>query len=135
MLYEFAYSVAANTAKADADEYHLQLTTGIVYRVEVQFPNGCAGLTHCQLEHDGASFIPTNPSGSLASDGHAINIDEEYELTEGRTIITAILWNDDDTFYHTIYIRINILRGEAAIWFLKILRGIEKMLKLVGINV
>ena len=49
MLYVLALTIPANTAEATPYEEDLKLTDGVITRVEVEFPAGCAGLAHSCL--------------------------------------------------------------------------------------
>ena len=135
MFYEFAITVAKDTAQSSPKKQDLHLAKGIIHRIELQFPIGCAGLAHVRLRHHSFGQLPTNPSGSFASDGYPIPIDENLEFFSEPYIIKAILWNDDDTYAHTITIRVGILESKTALFFMSVLKGLSKMLKLMGIKV
>ena len=135
MFYAWAIAVPKNTAESAPVEQVMKLTQGVVTRVEVQFPDGCDGLAHCRILQGGHQLWPTLPSTSLVSSGYTIVIDENHELTGEPFEFKAQCWNLDDTFPHTLYVRVGILRGQAAVWILKIFQGLEKFLKLVGIKV
>lgn len=134
MYYEFAVAVPANTTSGAPVTQVMKLTKGVVTRVEVQFPDGCAGLAHCRILHQESQKWPTPPSTSLTSAGHAIVIDENFELSDEPYQLKAVCWNEDDTYSHTLYIRVGVLRGEVAIMILKVFQGLEKMLRLMGIR-
>lgn len=135
MFYEFAITVPANTTESSPKKEDLHLTKGIIHRIEIQFPIGCMGLAHCRLQHHSFGTLPTNPSGSFATDGYTIPIDENLEFFAAHYKIKAICWNDDDTYPHTITIRFGILESKTAIFFMSILKGLAKMLRLMGIKV
>jgi hypothetical protein len=135
MFYEFAITVPANTASSAPKEEDLKVTNGIIHRIEVQFPIGTRALTHCRLEHHSFSELPTNPSGDFATDGYTIPIDEYLEFFSAPFVIKAVCWNDDDTYPHTLTIRIGILESKRVIMFMNILKGLTKFLQLVGIKV
>ena len=134
MFYDFAITVPKDTTELAPVTQVMKLTKGVVTRVEVQFPNGCAGLAHCKLLHEESQKWPTPPSTSFASDGHAIVIDENFELNTEPFSLKAVCWNEDDTFSHTLYVRVGVLRCEIAIMILKVFQGLEKMLRLMGIK-
>lgn len=134
MFYEFAIAVPANTTAAAPVEQEIRITQGVVTRVEVQFPNGCAGLAHCKILHQESQKWPTPPSTSFASDGYTIAVDENFEVDTEPYLLKALCWNLDDTFDHTIYVRVGVLRGQVAKMILKVFQGLEKFLSLVGIK-
>jgi hypothetical protein len=134
VFYDFAITVPKERTEASPVTQVMKLTQGVITRVEVQFPNGCAGLAHCKILHEESQKWPTPPSTSMASDGHAIVIDENFGLDTEPYQLKAVCWNDDDTYSHTIYVRVGVLRGEIAVMILKVFQGLEKMLKLMGVK-
>lgn len=135
MYYEFAITVSANTAESSPVEQYLKLTHGLIHHIEIQFPIGCAGLAHCQLLSPNFGSLPTNPSGDFSSDGYTIPIDENLEFFAEPYIIKARLWNDDETYPHTITIRVGMFESKTALWIISLFKGLAKMLKLMGIKV
>ncbi len=134
MYYEFAITIPANTAETSPVYQDMRLTEGIITHIEVQFPNGCAGLAHCRLLHWAAQKWPTLPANNFASDGHAIMLDENFELSTEPYELRVLCWNDDDTFDHTIYVRVGVLRGPGAVFINRLFQGLAKMLALMGIK-
>lgn len=135
MYYDFAITVPANTTESSPKTESLKLTHGIIHRIEIQFPIGTRALAHCRLQHHSFGQLPTNLSGNFASDGFTIPIDENLEFFAAPYSIKAILWNDDDTYPHTITIRIGILESKTALFFMSVMKGLSKMLKLMGVKV
>ena len=134
MYYEVAVSVPANTPATSPVEEVLELTAGVIVGLEVQFPAGCAGLVHCKVLHWERQVWPTPPSTSLASDGHALVVPENYELSTPPHRIRIVAWNLDDTFPHTLYVRVSLLRGPGAVLINRVFTGLEKFLRLVGVR-
>lgn len=134
MFYEWAVAVPANTTESSPVTQVMKLTLGVITRVEVQFPHGCNGLAHCKILHEESQKWPTPPSTSMASSGHAIQIDENFDLDTEPYSLKAICWNEDNTYQHTIYVRVGVLRGQFAVTIFKVFEGLEKMLKLIGVT-
>ena len=109
MYYDVSFTIPANTAKASPEDLEVKLTHGVVHRVEIGFPSGCAGLAHLQIRRGGHQVWPTNPQGSFNTDDYTIPIDDYYELFEEPYILTLVGWNLDDTYDHTLEIRFGIL--------------------------
>ncbi len=112
MFYDFAIKVETTDTEASPKEQVLKLTYGVIHRVEVQFPIGTQALTHCKLFHEEHQLFPTNPDGDFASDGYVIPIDDHFELHTEPYSLKAKCWNEDDTYAHTITIRVGILPEE-----------------------
>lgn len=134
MFYDFTLTVPANTAKSAPASETMKLTTGIIHRVEIQFPSGCLGAVHVYLEHEGHQFLPSNPDGSFASDGYTIPIDEHYEIKSGLTDMWVRGWSDAEDYDHTITVRVGILPLETVSPFVGIIGALRKFLKLVGVG-
>lgn len=109
MYYDVSFTIPANTAQASPTRQDVKLTRGIIHRVEIGFPGGCAGLAHLQIKRSVHQVWPTNPQGSFNTDGYVIPINEFYELFTEPYILTLVGWNLDDTYPHTLEVRFGIL--------------------------
>jgi hypothetical protein len=134
MLYVHALTIPANTAVGDPVTYDLKLTHGILHRVEVEFPPLCAGLAHLVVERFGSQLWPTNPDGDLASDGYTIAWDEDYELTEAPYSIKLRGWNEDDTYPHTITLRVALASVSPMDALTEMRYILRRLASLVGIK-
>ena len=112
MYYDVSFTIPANTAKIAPEEQHVKLTHGVIHRVEIGFPSGCAGLAHLQIYEGGHQVWPANRQGSFNTDDYTIPIDDHYELFEEPYILTLVGWNLDDTYDHTLEVRFGILPPE-----------------------
>lgn len=108
-FYSFAITVPANTAQTAPVELEAPLSPGMIHRVEIQFPRGCAGLAHAQVFRAAHQIWPTNLDEDLASDGFIIAWDDRYELAESPYSLILRAWNLDDTYQHIITFRFAIL--------------------------
>jgi hypothetical protein len=114
VLYVLALTIPANTAEAAPHEEDLKLTDGVITRVEVEFPAGCAGLAHSSARQAIHQVFPTNPDGDLCSDNHVIAWNDYEDLDTDPRVLTIGGWNDDDTYPHTITWRIELTPREIA---------------------
>jgi len=135
MFYDFAITVPKETTESAPVTEELKLTHGVIHRIEVEFPIGTLALAHCRLLHWEHQAWPTNPPGSFATDGYTIGIDENFELDTAPYTLKAVCWNDDDTYAHTITIRVGVMESETAIFIIKALKALVKFLQMVGIKV
>jgi hypothetical protein len=115
MQYDFAITIPPNTPANAPQETGLQLTAGIVHSVWIVFPPGCAGLAHVQIKQPEATFLPSNPEGSFAGDSCVIPIVEYKPLIQGGDMLKAFCWNLDDTYPHTVTIRLGVLLEEQLV--------------------
>jgi len=115
MQYDFAITIPANTPAESPLETELQLTAGVLHAVWIEFPPGCAGLAHVQIRQPEATFLPSNPDGSFAGDSCVIPIMEYKPLISGLDLLKCFAWNLDDTYPHTVTIRIGVLLEEQLV--------------------
>lgn len=109
MFYDFSFTIPANTPQKTPEQLRVKLTNGIIHRVEVAFPAGCAGLVYTTINEGLHQHWPTNPDGTFNSDNFTIAFNEFLELTRRPYILTLVGWNLDDTYGHTLEIRIGVL--------------------------
>jgi len=61
----------------------LRIARGIITKIEVQFPSGCAGTTHVQICHGLHQIFPKNPDGDIASLGEGPDYSPDTLLRYG----------------------------------------------------
>lgn len=115
MDYAFELTAPANTTKETPVTKELKLTEGVIKQVIVFHPWGCAGLAHAIIREGLHQLYPSNPDGSYHSDGIPAEFPDNYYLHE-PALLTLKAWNLDDTYPHTVYVRITIIREELSDW-------------------
>jgi len=113
VFYDFSFTIPANTTKKAPHEQEVYLPPGVIHRIEVGFPTGCAGLAHFIIRHGLNQLWPTNANGSFNFDGYTIVINEFYVIKTEPFILTLVGWNLDDSFPHTLEIRFGVLPLET----------------------
>ncbi len=78
------------------------LPSGVITWVGVQFPTGCGGLVHARILRAGHQVWPTNLDEDIASDGFIVSWREQYDMTQPPHAFRLEVWNDDDTYQHTV---------------------------------
>ena len=109
MYYDYNIQVPSNTPESDPLTQMCHITHGVIHRVEVDFPYGCAGLVHLQILQSLHQLWPTNPEGSFNADDFVIGFNDHVEITDAPYVVTLQAWNLDDTFDHTLQVRLGIL--------------------------
>jgi hypothetical protein len=79
----------------------------------VIFPTGCACLAHVRVFRSAHQLWPSNLDGSFASDGEFLDFDEDYPVLDFPFELLFAGWNDDDTYPHTITLRLGITQPAA----------------------
>lgn len=128
MLFAHTLAIPANTAEASPVSEKLRLDHGVITRVEVEFPAGCAGLVYVHIDRALHQVWPTNPGGSLRTDGRAIIWADYQELFSEPMELDLVGWNLDDTYQHEILFRFELTprviaeRGVETVSFVSKLR-------------
>ena len=104
MYYQKALVVPAQTSQQDPVVATLLLTRGVIDRILVGFPPGCAGLCHLQIFDKGWQILPWTLGESLAWDNYVYDLPQGYPLLAEPFEVTLEAWNDDDTFDHTLFV-------------------------------
>lgn len=115
MFYSFSLPIPANTPESVPTELECNLTWGVITKVVVRFPPGCAGLAKVKILHRRHQVWPTNIGDWFYGDAEEIPWQEHYELLEMPAIFTLLGYNDDDTWEHTPIIRFEILHPLIAL--------------------
>jgi hypothetical protein len=116
MIFVFPITTVANTLEASKQKTILQLPRGHITGMQVHFPSGHIGLTHIQLARGLHQLFPTNPEANFSSSGEAIVWKEDIKLDTPPYQLEAYTWNLDDTYDHTITVRVEmeLLSGEIS---------------------
>lgn len=114
MFYSFDLPIPANKPKTDPAELEVNLTWGVITRVEIRFPPRCVGLARTKILEHRHQLWPTNVGAWFYGNDETIKWDEYHELYNMPAIFTLLGYNDDDTFPHTPIIRFEILHPLAA---------------------
>lgn len=109
MLFEKSITTDANTSQNNAETTKILCSRGIIHQIEIEFPPGCSSLCHVQLYAGTEIFLPSRPDMDMSADAHTIVIKEHYFLPNDRSYINVVVWNLDDTYPHTIRVRIAVL--------------------------
>jgi len=109
MNYELRLVVPKSTTEIAPVESTLTVHPGVVREVNVLFPRGCAQLAHAQILRWGQQVWPSDPNQDFSGDGETIDFVEEFHVEDPPYTFTLRAWNDDDTFPHTITLRVAVL--------------------------
>lgn len=115
MFYSFPIEVEPSTAEDDPTRVSAKLTLGMLNKVAVYFPWGCAGLVGIRILHYEHQLYPTNKGEWLTGNEIFIEFDTEYEITQGPGEFTVEAYNEDDFYEHAPLVGFNVLRGLGAV--------------------
>jgi len=109
MIYSFAVSTPANTAEADRQKTDVKLCQGVIHQIDIVFPTGLAGLLYVAINHGLYQVWPSNPGEYFHTDGETISFREHWELLYPPFYTSIYTYNLDDTYPHSVIIRLGIL--------------------------
>lgn len=132
MFYDFSVPIPANTPESAPVLVTAALTAGVIHRLEIEFPAGCAGLVHVAIRQAIHQLWPGNDAGSFSSDDHVIAFDEHYVLEQPPLELELVGWNLDDTYAHTIPVRIGVLPPEVSGAAQQSTGLLQRLLKVIG---
>lgn len=113
MIYVKDITTSADTAKADALPVILKVTKGLVYKVEVDFPPGAAGLHHVVICDGTYQVWPSEAHTTFHADGVTISFDDTYLKVSEPFEFVIYTYNLDDTFDHFVQVRIGLVSQRA----------------------
>lgn len=110
------YSRTISTGKVGADDNplntELRVTKGLVYKVELDFPPGSAGLLKVAISDGGFQVWPSTLGQYFTGDGILISFDDIY-LKEAEPFEFSIYTCNEDTEYpHGVTVRIGLVSKE-----------------------
>jgi len=105
LFYEWHETIPPNTTKRWRGRREVYPGGEVLQRVEVMFPDGCAGLARCQLYQGSFQIGPTNPGGDCRGNGFPVSVDLSYDMEANQAAWYWYLWNLDDTYDHTLTLR------------------------------
>jgi hypothetical protein len=113
--YNVTLNVPASTAKSDPAELRVRLTVGLIVKVRVGFPDGCADLVHVAIVRGGHQVWPSNPDGDYAWNDYVYEIEASYVLDDQPLTMKIQAWNEDTANAHQVMVGFNMLPLEPTI--------------------
>ncbi|NVM22315.1 MAG: hypothetical protein HWN68_11115 [Desulfobacterales bacterium] len=136
MIYAKDCLIPKNTPASDPYKHILKVTKGLIYKIEFQFPRGCAGLTHIVIFDGGHQAWPYDPGVDFYGDNWVISFDETYLIDAEPFEFDIFGYNLDDTYNHTVQVRLGIVSKEVYMarfmptlaykYFLEIIEKLER---------
>lgn len=106
MIFTVHLKTLANTPSTNPLVTVIPIVAGTITRMHVFFPPGCNALAHLKLRWGLYQIFPSNDQGDFASGGILIDWAEDIEITAEPLQLTAVTWNDDTSYDHTITVDI-----------------------------
>lgn len=112
MIYVSSIVTSKSVSESPGKLTRVEVSRGLVYRVQIVFPPGPLGLLHCQIYDGSYQFFPATPGESFHSNDEVISFDELYLKENEPLNFTVKTWNNDDTYQHEIQVRIAMASKE-----------------------
>ena len=113
MIYSASITYDKGKSEATLTRTILRTGSGLVWRLEVEFPPGCAGLVHIRIMDGGYQMFPASPGETFSSDGSVIGFDDLYLKSSEPFEFTIEGWNEDTAWDHNINVRLAMASSEA----------------------
>ncbi len=128
MYYAWNFTLAADKTEATKTKAVLYLEKGTIVRCEIMFPAGCCGLVYVHINQALHQVYPKNPEYQYIGNGETIISSDEYEIKETPYQLEFYGWNTDDTYNHTITVRIQLVPAKEILH--KVIGEVMKYTKL-----
>jgi len=135
MAYEKTITVPANTTKENPIIKEYTLEYGIITGMAVKFPAGCYGLVHVVVKRFESQILPYHEGDDINGDDETVPFITYIPMLEKPFSVKIVCWNEDDTYDHTISVRIEVLPPEVANpswYFAQIADRLELLLRRIG---
>jgi len=109
MLFVKELTVSANTSEKDPLSGEIEITRGVIKRIDVCFPFGCRNMVGVQLFWGDNPIFPRNPDVWVKGDGYCISAECFYFIYQEPYKVKYKAHSEGTSYDHTITIRINIL--------------------------
>ena len=113
MIYTANITTPANTAKTDPKVTTLSVTKGLVYRVEVFFPNGSQGLMGVAVKDGLFQLWPSTIGDYFICDDATIAFEDLLEKEAAPFEFQVVTYNEDELFEHFVAVRVGLVSREV----------------------
>jgi len=79
-----------------------KVNRGIIFRVWIQFPAGCAGLTKVKIALEGHPICPVHKDEEISGNDYTFEIPLMHPIIAEPQQLIIEGWNEDDTYDHKI---------------------------------
>lgn len=128
MFYAWDIKLLNSQTELTETRQFLWMERGTITRFELTFPTGCAGLVYVHVDHALHQLYPKNPLDRLRGNGSTIIASDEYEIKEPPFALEVHGWNTDDTYDHTVTIRIQLVPAKEIIH--RVIGGLTSIMKI-----
>jgi len=133
-VYSVELEVPANTPETSPVYKTVEVEGAVLDTIHFLIPDGHVGLARLAVLYGIKQIFPFQTGTWLRGNAESFSLRLKWRLPEPKTTLTLKGWNEDDTYKHTFYLRIEVAEEleEARPWrviadFVAIIR------KLIGV--
>lgn len=113
MIYTANITTVANTLQTALKKTTIQVTKGLVFKVEFYFPAGSSGLMGVAVFDGLYQVWPSSVGNFFVSDDETIRFDDMYLKESAPFEFQCYTYNEDDTYEHYLAVRIGFVSAEV----------------------
>jgi len=133
VFYAWDITIPAGTPETDPVERDLEVTKGVVTRIDIKFPPGCHGLVKVRLLRYGSQLIPLSRGEWVTGDGEAVETEGYYPMEEEPLALRFVGCSPQTAYPHTITVRVQVTPHEIASPWQTLREFVKIMKRLMGI--
>lgn len=108
MIFVKEFTIPINTLSSNPAHSTLIISSGLIYKVEFQFPAGCAGLAGLMISDGGFQLWPATRGTWFRSDNFTIAFEDMYLKETDPLQLDLWGYNEDTVYNHTLFFRVGI---------------------------
>ncbi len=102
MLHAKHITLTKGRTEATSTDTEFYVNKGVIARIWVHFPPGCAGLVKLRIYYQGHPFLPVENDAHIRGDAYTYEFPVMFEILQQPMRITIRAWNEDAVYEHTI---------------------------------
>ena len=102
MLHSKHITVSSGVTESTPSFTKFKVNQGVIFRLWIVFPAGCAGLVKLRIFHQGHPIAPVEADAYIRGDNYTFEIPLYFEILTEPQAITIQAWNEDTVYDHTI---------------------------------
>jgi len=117
-VYVLDFKIPANTPEDNPTTKTLEIEGVILERLRMLIPPGHVALARMAIFYGIKQIFPKEKGTWLRGDSESVNFIVSWRLPESKVQLTFKGWNEDDTYDHTFYLRLEVAEeiAEARPW-------------------
>jgi hypothetical protein len=127
--YSFEKTFSAGGSKDALERLSLELISGVVHDIIIDFPAGCQYLCKVRIAKANTSIWPRNQGAYYSFEDFPLPIHDSWVLKEGESEMVLEGYNEDTTEDHTIRVTVQVSDPEIYFASLGLLARMDEFIK------